>query len=506
MKNKENLFSKNNYDIQLETLLENKNFDDEVKSLISNIIYKVENAYKDYFKIKNGVKLKNEIIADIIDSLENNCDIIEIINPEKAKSKFSVDKRKKYIKAFPNEVNLLQAIYYIKTPDFSKIDNIFEKSMLYVFSKGRAINGVEIIRDFNGWSWNNAIDTKYSKYYNLVYQNLLLLLGETTITDILKSGNIREELHDKIEEIYGDKKANEIIINLEKACVLIYMKNNKKNEKEVSNYLEKKKNEFYNISNKSEYISKITEENNKDVKYVSKIDSILKSKTLLEKRFEKIKDSKKYKNLNEYIVYLNRIKEIKLSVIAEKKKSINPFEYVKKKNSLGNEVKQLNDINVLFNRDECIFNILIELQRKVISCYYKKIEVYDLKKELINLIYEVRYYNYLPLEDQKIKDIKQLNVDLRNMQKKFINKLCENKVIDAFSKDYNINYMILKYIFETKMFNINKIQIQLKHQDKKLHIEYYDENVLENETDINFSQDDINELSKKTDKKIRLFV
>lgn len=506
MKNKENLFSKNNYDIQLETLLEEKGFDDEAKSIISNIIYRIDNAYKDYFQIKNGVKLKNEIIADVIDCIENNCNKIEIINPEKSRNKFSVDKRKKYIKSFPTEVNLLQALNYIKTPDYKKICNIFEKSIIFVLSKGMAVNAVEIIRDFDGWSWNNVIDSKYSKYYNLIYQNLILLLGENTVTDILNSNNIRETLYDKIDELYGEKKANEVVTKIEKACVLMYMKNSKKNKEEVEKYLETKKKEFYKITNKSEYISKITAENNKNMKFISKIDSILKSTNLLEKRFSKKEIYGKYENIEEYIEYLNKIKNHKLDVIKENKKLINPFEYVKKKNSLENEVKQLNDIKILYSRRNCIFNILVELQRKTISCYYKKIDVYDLKKELINLIYEVRYYNYLPLDDKKIKDIKTLDVDLRNMQKKIINKLCENKVIELFSKDYDTNYLILKYIFETKMFNINKIQIKLKYKDKKLYMEYYDENVLENSTYINFSDDDINELNKKADKKIRIFV
>ena len=149
--------------------------------------------------------------------------------------------------------------------------------------------------------------------------------------------------------------------------------------------------------------------------------------------------------MSKYIENLNKIKNYKLQAIAKNKQLINPFEYVKKKKSLEKEVKQLNTIKVLFNRKNCILDNLIELQRKVISCYYKKIEVYDLKKELINLIYEVRYYNNLPLEDKKIKDMKELDVHIRNMQKKFITKLCESKVIEIFSKDDNINYLILIY-------------------------------------------------------------
>ena len=506
MKNKDNLFSKNNYDIQLESVLEKKQFNDETKGLISSIIYKIDNAYKDYFEIKNGVRLKSEIISDIIDSLENYCNNIEIINPEKSKNKFSVDKRKKYVKSYPTEVNLLQALSYVKTPDYKRRHNIFEKALVFVLSKGLAINDTEIIRDFNGWSWNNAIDSKYSKYYNLVCQDLILLLGENIVRDILKSEYILEVLFNKIEDLYGEKKANEIVEKIEKTCVLIYMKNNKKNKEEVDVYLERKKEEFYKLSDKAQYISKISTENNKNLKYISKIDSILSNPRLLEKRFSKRESFGKYKNVNEYIECLNKIKAYKLKAIAKNKQLINPFEYVNKKKFLEKEVKKLNAIKILFNRKNCVIDNLVELQRKVISCYYKKIEVYDLKKELINLIYEVRYYNYLPLEDKKIKDIKKLEVDLRNMQKKFINKLCECRVLDVFSNDYSINYVILKYVFFSKMFNINKMQIRFKYEDKKLHIEYYDENILENEEIINFNDDDFNELNKKANKKIRIFV
>jgi len=138
---------------------------------------------------------------------------------------------------------------------------------------------------------------------------------------------------------------------------------------------------------------------------------------------------------------------------------------------------------------------------------YRKIEVYDLKKELINLIYEIRYYNLLPVENsQNINTIKELEVDLRNIQKRFVNKLCENKVVDIFSKDYNINYNILKYIFSTKMTNINKIQINLKYQNNKLYMQYFDENVIEAEQTINLSNDDFNELNKKIGKKMRIII
>ena len=507
MKNKETLFSKNNYDLQVEEILENKQFNDEAKSLILNILYKIDIAYKDYSRIKYGVKLKSEIIEDIIDILEHNCDVIEIVNPKKAKHKFSVNKKKKIIKVFPNEVSLLQALYYIKTIDLKKNINIFDKAIMTALNKGKALNEVEIIRDFNGWSWNNAIDNKTSKYYNLIYQDLLFLLGNEVLTNILTNDNIRENIINKIEEIYGEKKANDLLEAIEKCCILIYMNKSNKNKKETSEYLVTKEEELKNMSNKSDYIAKITVTNNENMKIVSKIDTILKSKALIQKNFLKKDIKEKYKTIEAYKRYLKKAKKEKLRVINNNTNLINPFEYVKRKKQLEREIQILKDIKKVSERKNAIYTSIIELQRKVISCFYKKIEVYDLKKELVNLIYEVRYYNYLPVEkDMKIKDIKELEVDMRNMQRKLINKLCENKVIEIFANDYNINYAILKYIFVTKMININKIQIKLKKEGKKLFLEYYDEKTIENEFSINFEEDDFNELTKKLDKKIKMFI
>ena len=156
MKSKETLFSKNNYDMQLEEVLDNKEFNDEAKSLILSVLYKIEESYKDYAKVKLNVKLKNEIIEEIINILKYKCDKILILNPKTAKNKFQVDRKNKIIKVFPNEVNLLQAIYYINTQNPKSIENIFDKVIIDVINKGEAINNVEIIRDFNGWSWNTS--------------------------------------------------------------------------------------------------------------------------------------------------------------------------------------------------------------------------------------------------------------------------------------------------------------------------------------------------------------
>ncbi|CDA30298.1 unknown [Clostridium sp. CAG:492] len=507
MKNKETLFSKNNYDIQLEEVLDEKDFDDEAKSLILSALYRIEESYKDYAKVKLNAKPKSEIIENIINILREKCNKIEILNPKVSKNKLKIDRKNKVIEVFPNEVNLLQSLYYINTANPKKIKNIFDKAIINVINKGEAINNVEIIRDFNGWSWNNVIDTKLGKYYNLIYQNLLLLLGNKIPESNTSCKEIRADLQNKMSEIYGEKNTSAFLDVFEKCCILVYVNNNDKNKNEVLKYLEEKKNELIQMANKSEYIAKITVENNKNMKIVGKIENILQSEALILKNFSKERIRQKYDTVEKYKDSLKKIMRLKKEKINRDSNLINPFEYVRRKKEIEKEVRSLNDIMILLKNENSIYKALITLQRKVITCLYKKIEVFDLKRELVNLIYEVRYYNLLPIEkDKKIKDLKELEVDLRNIQKKLTNKLCENKVVDTFAKDYNINYNIIKYIFITKMTNINKIQLSMIYDNKKLNISYYDENVLEKEEKINFSEDDFNELTKKTNKKMRIII
>ena len=76
------------------------------------------------------------------------------------------------------------------------------------------------------------------------------MLGNSNLEEIIKSYNIRELLQDKFKELYGERNTSLLMNMLEKTCILIYMYNSSKNKKEVFDYLEKKKIELLEISNK----------------------------------------------------------------------------------------------------------------------------------------------------------------------------------------------------------------------------------------------------------------
>lgn len=505
MKNKEGIFSKVNYNTELETLLDSKEYSDEAKSLILNAVYKVENSYKDYQKIKQSQKTKNDIVEDIINALETNCNAIEILDPKKRQSKVYIDKKRKTINTFPSEVDLLRAIYYIKTPYAKNVENIIEKAVLIALEKGMAINGAEVIRDFNGWSWNNVIEDNDSKFYNLLYQDMILLIGERQIENIIsQKDNVITNLTSKIKDIYGEKKTEKLVDCIKKACTLVYMKRSKKNEEEVNEYLEEKKKSMYIMSDKSKYISDLNSKNNDTIKQIAIIDALLGSKTAIKKRYEENKE--KYKTFEAFKSYLNKQKEKLQDIVEKNKKLINPFEYLKNKENIQNEVKILSDISVCCVKRNCVYTSFINIQKSVIECMYKKISVYDLKKELIQLAFEFRYFNYLPIKDKKMYELKELNIELRNLQEKFIIKLCNSRILERFSKREDLNYQITKYIFTTKILDINKLLIKMEYKDEKLYLNYFDGNNLEHQELINVDSEEYGDLLKRTDKKIRVFV
>ena len=62
---------KKDYNNELEAILEKKYFNEDVKSILLNILYKIETAYKDYKKVKQDTETKDEYIEKIIDIIKN---------------------------------------------------------------------------------------------------------------------------------------------------------------------------------------------------------------------------------------------------------------------------------------------------------------------------------------------------------------------------------------------------------------------------------------------------
>ena len=105
-------FNIKDYREDLEYVLENKKFDEEAKSLLLNIYYKLDNFYKDYLSVKIECEDKNKYLEDYIKIIKAKCNKITMIQPKEITEgdKFAIDIKKGEIKSFPNEFYYKQYI------------------------------------------------------------------------------------------------------------------------------------------------------------------------------------------------------------------------------------------------------------------------------------------------------------------------------------------------------------------------------------------------------------
>ena len=86
---------KKDYNNELEKILEKKKFDENVKSTLLSILYKIEAAYKDIETVKKDIDNKEEYIINIINIIKNKCNSIKIIKMSDKQNE--IPKNKTYI-------------------------------------------------------------------------------------------------------------------------------------------------------------------------------------------------------------------------------------------------------------------------------------------------------------------------------------------------------------------------------------------------------------------------
>ena len=127
-----NIFSKfnsNEYNNELEQILENKEFDETVKNLLLNMLYKLESGYRDYEKVKPNAVSKEQFMQKILYIVKEECEKIQIVTPKTQESKpleqsnsiSQIDADKGSILVYANEKDLLYSL--IKMDESKKFIN-----------------------------------------------------------------------------------------------------------------------------------------------------------------------------------------------------------------------------------------------------------------------------------------------------------------------------------------------------------------------------------------------
>ena len=479
------------YNNELEKILENKLFSYDVKNLLLSMLYKIENAYMDYETVKVEVPSKKEYIENVLRIIREKAlkiFLVKVGSPEakeleEKNIKFKVDVKNGEIVCFQNEMVILTALLQLEqiNTNFISIYTYVEDPIKNMINQGNLSSQIEVIRDFNGWSWDIVTKEINDIDYNFMYQNILLLYGK----------KIRRGTKDRFLE------------TINKKAVQKYLADNKNQDyNKKFNEIKKDKIERMQLfNNKKEFLNQITQEKKNITKQIEKIDKILNDNDLLKKEYyarnEKLPNKEKIFSVSYLVGILDKERTELLKQISECNSIILPTEFVSQKQRLQKEVDFLNSISNNIKKED-----FLEIANEFLNVVQSKINKIneENKSELIKWIYKIRYYRYIPInKDEYVKDISELDDIFESIIKQIIKKAQLFKIWDEFSEDFELTYNILKEVFNTKIINLEGINIEFRYENKVLYVEYYDDTVIENTFKINVD-------SVKIKKKVKLFI
>lgn len=521
-KKKDNFFDKivkKNYNDELELILENKAFDEHAKSLLLSMLYKIETAYKDYEEVKRNIPSKEEYIQDIIKMINDKCNKIDVINQKEQDMKnrtFYIDKKNKAIKCYPIERKLLYAISKISKNDtiVKSKNHLLQKSISDLINVGSNIETVEPLRDFNGYSWTTITREIESIEHNLIYQNLRIIIGynflRNWITIKKYDTDYLEILKINLNKYYGKKEAEKFIQLIEKLSIMLEIKFDETEKEKINKEKKIVEKKIIQIQDREKFIINMTKEKRKITAKIRQIDETINNRELLEKEYTKRNNElpldKKIFSMRILIQIMTKEREKEFEKIDELNKILNPQNFIKYKEELEKKLEYLGLAN-LENIDYEIQKEIIELQKEFLKCFQKRIQKATTPNEVMNLIYEFRYYSMLPINRETlISEMNPLEKYINKTIKIIIEKAKEQSVLHVFTSKEELDLIIYKYVLSNRIINLKDIDIKITKEKEKLYITIFEDEVLEEKRElINANEITKKELEIKLNKKIRVF-
>ena len=506
-----------NYKNKLEEVLSEKDFSVDVKNLLLDIIYKFEIIYNDYYKIKRNVCSKEKYIENIIGTVSScqNITFVNRSNKEDLKGKnYIIDKKDRSIMCYPMENKLLYCLSEIRNLDDIVLtkDELINKSLTNIINIGNNINMVEPLRDFNGFSWNIAVDEIENILCNLIYQDLILLIGNDFLEKWTKKNETLvdyvEVLKNSIEIDYGKDLAKDIIETIFELSIMIEFILNEETFKIAQNRKEEIEEEIANMDNKERFLEDITHRKKVWIRKIRNIDMIINNKQLLvaeyQKRNKNLPLEKKIFSLKVLTKILEKEREELLWYIDENNKLMNPKQYKTIYNNLQKEYKYYKLANTE-DYSKKLSYLIIKLQKLVTKCLIIKTRNIDEKSEIVKMLHEVRYYNLLPLKENKnLDDTKQLEDLLNLLKKEILSKARNDKVIIEIFRHSESDLNLLKEIFSWNIISLEDIYIKIAKESDHYYIYFYEEDMMEKKLVLDFGFEK-KDLRIKFGKKYKLF-
>ena len=496
---------------ELERILEEKRIDEQAKNLLQGILYKIEVSYKDYQKVKGLDKTEEEYVGQLILNIKKKCNQIKIVKlsqkladeklqKELKKNKFYVGEQE--IISYPIEEKILYAIEK-KSNNKKILNNKYGEATIAVsdfINIGKDIDRVEVLRDFNGWSWTTIKKEIENIDANLIYQTLQILFGKDFLDNWCQDNDGIIDYFEVLTEdggnIYGKEKIEKIKDLLIKIAIINDVKENKEFAENISQELKKLDKEIEEYDNTEAYIEKITEHKKQTMKQLKDIEKILGQEARLKaeykKRNEKAPLEKKIFNIRVLKQQLSEQKQKLLNEINEDNYLLTPMNYLKEKNKKIQKKELLGVSNFTQEQKE---ELIIEFIENCLYCLNIQIKEETEKDKILKLIYKFRYFICLPFNLEKnIKDVKQIEKDILKTEKILVKKAIEKNVIA------NVPFEIMRHLFETRIIVLEELYYKIIPEAEKYYVQIFDENVSEEKFEIKPIQ------KTKINKKMKIFL
>lgn len=490
------------YNKELEEILLNKTFSKTTKNLLSSMLYKIENSYEDYKKTKVEVISKKEFLEELVKIISKDCKEIEIIKPNleeenkilNGKKSIAIKEEQKII-TYQNELALLQAIYDLNTNKFKETNNIElkEKAVCTLLNEGEKVSKSEIIRDFDGWSWNIMTGEIEDYIPNIIYQSLIYLIGYDKLNKEIET----QDLETILKEQYKTALAEKILKTIIQLSIIGFIKKNPDENKELRNIEKQLQENLLVMEDKKTYIEEITKQKKEYIKEIENIDKYINDDLKLKKEYikqnERLPQDQRVFSLSDFSEKIETRKKFIEDEIKTLTEKLKPKNFVKEKARIEKEINFIKTLDV--ENEETAIKEFIEVVLKAINTQIEKMET---KKEAVDKIYILRYLKLLNIDSKRtVGSINQKQFE--KTEKNLITTACNLKAINIFSQDVEENYIIYKNIFNTKIIDLESAYIEISKENM---VKIYDENSLEKEEKFT----EFKELAVRYNKRTKVFL
>ena len=537
---------KNDYIYEIEKTLEKKGITNEIKSLVMDTLFKIEETYPNYKRIKVDVLEKRDYIREIVVALKK-VDNIYIMNMQekdilKCVTDTKIDKNARGyydIQIYHNNLSLLYALQTIINEEYGINEQPCSSAFDKILKIGGIYSNIEILRDFSGWNWNRNKIKNFNIYYDIIYKNLLLILGIDKMIELKKTRQCIHFMKKYLLKKYKNDNVEKLMEILKEIVFVMSSEEEKKLEIEAN----KKIIDIYMaMKDIKKFMQKVNEEKKKNNKLIAEYDKILNSHNVLEREYNEylkaIEESKNEDNSNGSLnidsiidildieednigkIDKEEIKNIELFSIQifEKRKKIynknlelskigNPENYVEHKRILEEKIKYILDYEKVKGdakkEEELLENLMIEYQKIVYDMLEDRIEAIYTNEEVIDEIYRQRYIRYQNvLKDKYIYQISDLYQKMDKILHLIMAKAMKFDVLERVSEEENTNYAAVSPALKTEVLSLEEVKVAI-YTGKTTLLCIYDGNVLIKE--IELFDVDPKLISIPTKKKIKLF-